>query len=126
MVGDRVKDERARRGWTQRDLAVRSGLGQSYISQLESGRRDNPTSEVLLKLARAFAIAIDELLLMPAEDNQIFPSTTLRNEGLPEVEIVRISALWEQYPEKRKTLLESAHNLAQAHAKLNRLTAELQ
>ncbi len=55
----------------------------------------------------------------------MFPENILRAEGLPEAEIARISELWTQYPDKRKTLLESAHTLAQAHAKLERIAAGL-
>jgi transcriptional regulator with XRE-family HTH domain len=62
MIGERVKQERERRGWSQEELAQRAALGQSYISKLELNRSSNPTKDALERLARAFSITVDELL----------------------------------------------------------------
>jgi ribosome-binding protein aMBF1 (putative translation factor) len=46
--------DRVRRGWTQSQLARRSGVRLETISRIESGERI-PRQETLLKLERAFA-----------------------------------------------------------------------
>ncbi len=125
MLGETVKAERKRRGWTQQELAHRSGLAQGYWTLLENGKRANPGVDTLQKLGRAFDLTVDQLLAGTANSEQAFPAETLRTAGLPDAEIARISALWEQYPDKRSGLLESAHTLAQAHAKLERIAAGL-
>ena len=50
----RLTAERLRRGWTQNELARRSGLGQPTISLIESQRLTNPWATQLAKLAKAF------------------------------------------------------------------------
>jgi len=38
-VGNNIRRVRLRRGFTQEQLALESGLSQGYIHQLESGKR---------------------------------------------------------------------------------------
>jgi transcriptional regulator with XRE-family HTH domain len=52
LVGQRVKEARTSLGWTQEELALRSGFSQQYISDLERGLR-NPTVVTLFELAQA-------------------------------------------------------------------------
>ena len=59
--GERIRQLRTARGWTQEDLAGECGLDRSYLSGLELGRR-NPTYLNLLKLAKAFGLAVVDLL----------------------------------------------------------------
>lgn len=61
LVGSNVRAFRARRGWTQEQLAERSGFSQQYISGLEQGRR-NPTVVSLYELAQALGVTPIELL----------------------------------------------------------------
>jgi transcriptional regulator with XRE-family HTH domain len=56
-----VRTLRDKRSWTQEDLADQAGLDRSYVSGLESGRR-NPTYLRLLALAKAFTLPIQTLL----------------------------------------------------------------
>jgi transcriptional regulator with XRE-family HTH domain len=62
MIGDWVKAERKRRGWSQAELARRSELTQQAIYLLESHQRSNPSGQTLAKLARAFDVGVDELM----------------------------------------------------------------
>lgn len=50
-----IRDARLRAGLTQEDLASRTGLSGSYISQLENDRVDMPTPRTREKLARALS-----------------------------------------------------------------------
>ncbi|MFC5063134.1 helix-turn-helix domain-containing protein [Actinomycetospora atypica] len=63
-VGPRLRALRTARGITLTDLAESTGISLSTLSRLESGRR-KPTLELLLPLARAFGVALDELVDAP-------------------------------------------------------------
>ncbi len=45
-----------------RQVAEKTGISNAYLSQLESGKRDNPHPEVLKKLAKFFGIPVVEFL----------------------------------------------------------------
>lgn len=47
-------------GYTQRSLAKKMNISQSYISKIESGNK-TPTVDMLIKFAEAFNIPICEL-----------------------------------------------------------------
>lgn len=51
-----LKTARERRGWDQQTLARKSGVGQSDISRIESGRTTNPTIDTVRKLERALKL----------------------------------------------------------------------
>ena len=57
----KLKELRVERGWTQQDVANRSGVSRQSISYLEQRDRDRPPADILLKLARAFNIKPEEL-----------------------------------------------------------------
>ena len=57
MTGDRLREARRARGWTQVELGAQLGVTQAYVSMAEKGRRELPYS-----LARRAA----ELLKAPA------------------------------------------------------------
>ena len=58
---------REHRGLSQDQLAEAAGLGQGYLSQLESGRKANPSLQALTKLARALRCRLDDLVVEPAD-----------------------------------------------------------
>jgi transcriptional regulator with XRE-family HTH domain len=60
-VGGRLRAVRAGRGRTLSDVSEETGISVSTLSRLESGRR-RPTLELLLSLASAYAVPIDELV----------------------------------------------------------------
>jgi XRE family transcriptional regulator, regulator of sulfur utilization len=60
-LGKRVRALRLDRGWTQEELAYRSGLNRSYMSDIERGRSDVSLS-TLQKIARPLGISLAELL----------------------------------------------------------------
>ncbi len=61
-LGNNVRAWRERLGWTQPELSQRSGVLQSIISDLESGKQRNIRSDKLAQLATAFGIPVDQLL----------------------------------------------------------------
>ena len=64
-VGLRLRALRQQRGTTLTELAEATGISVSTLSRLESGGR-KPTLELLLPLARAHQISLDELVDAPA------------------------------------------------------------
>jgi transcriptional regulator with XRE-family HTH domain len=63
-VGPRLRALRVQRDVTLSDLAGITGISVSTLSRLESGKR-RPTLELLLPLAQAFQIPLDELVNAP-------------------------------------------------------------
>jgi transcriptional regulator with XRE-family HTH domain len=63
-VGPRLRTLRRERGLTLAQLSELTGTSVSTLSRLESGQR-RPTLELLLPLARAHQVALDELVDAP-------------------------------------------------------------
>jgi transcriptional regulator with XRE-family HTH domain len=62
-IGQRIKRERLKLGWTQRQLADAAEVGVPHISKVEAGR-ENPSDELILRLAGIFGVDAEELLLV--------------------------------------------------------------
>lgn len=58
--GQRVRELRSRRGWSQEDFSHHIGLDRTYVSGIERGVR-NPTLDVLYKLAQGLGVEVTEL-----------------------------------------------------------------
>lgn len=63
-VGPRLKRLRTQRGVTLADLSGATGISKSTLSRLETGQR-RPSLEVLLPLAQAYRVPLDELVGAP-------------------------------------------------------------
>ena len=61
---DAVKEIRRRKGWSQKDLAEESGVGQDTISGIESGRHE-PRPSTLRKLADALDVEVADFFREP-------------------------------------------------------------
>jgi transcriptional regulator with XRE-family HTH domain len=78
-VGPRLRHLRQQRGATLAQLSESTGISVSTLSRLESGRR-RPTLELLLLLARAHQVQLDELVDAPATgDPRIHPKAFKRH-----------------------------------------------
>ena len=64
QVGPRLKRVRAQRGVTLAGLAAATGISKSTLSRLEAGQR-KPSLELLLPIAQAHQIPLDELVGAP-------------------------------------------------------------
>jgi transcriptional regulator with XRE-family HTH domain len=60
-MAKRIKEWRAKRGLSQRDLAEVSGVSREYIARIELGQHD-PTLSTLEKLAKALGVKVRRLL----------------------------------------------------------------
>ena len=54
-VGDKIKREREKRGWTKTELAKRAGVSKTTITYLERNTY-SATEKTVLKLAKALRI----------------------------------------------------------------------
>lgn len=89
MLKDRIRQERGRLGWSQVDLARHAGLTQGHISQIESGKRANPQSDVVAAIAQALGVGVDALQAVPD------PIARLRSEGTPDRLLRELLRTWD-------------------------------
>ena len=77
IVGDNIRRLRLKDGLTQEELALKSGLSQGYINQLESGKRKF-TQKSLESVADTLSVPIVELF--SEEETQRVPAVAERFE----------------------------------------------
>jgi transcriptional regulator with XRE-family HTH domain len=58
---------RAERGWSQEELAERSGLHRTYVSGIERGTR-NVSLDNLERIANAFGLPVSSLFLIGEQE----------------------------------------------------------
>jgi transcriptional regulator with XRE-family HTH domain len=79
-VGQRLRSLRQERQLTLSGLSATTGISTSTLSRLESGGR-NPTLELLLDLARAYQVPLDDLVgAPPAGDPRVRLQPFRRND----------------------------------------------
>lgn len=87
-VGPRLRALRTRTGSTLAQLSEATGISVSTLSRLESGQR-RPTLELLLPLARAHRVQLDELVGAPETgDPRIHPRPVTRH-GMTVIPLTR-------------------------------------
>lgn len=59
----KLKELREKKGWSQEDLAKHSQVSRVTISNLETGKQQNITSDTLMKLSSALEEPLDAFLL---------------------------------------------------------------
>jgi transcriptional regulator with XRE-family HTH domain len=57
-----LKRLRKKKGLSQLELAGKTGLPHGYLSELEAGKKKNPSLKVLQKLALGLGVTVSELL----------------------------------------------------------------
>jgi transcriptional regulator with XRE-family HTH domain len=60
MFGERIRDLRHARGWTQVELAARAGVSRQLVGAVEAGRH-LPRVDAALALAHALEVAVEQL-----------------------------------------------------------------
>ena len=87
-VGPRLRALRQRRGTTLADLSAATGISVSTLSRLESGRR-RPNLELLLPLAEAHGVPLDDLVGAPATGDPRIHLRPLSQNGRTIVPLTR-------------------------------------
>jgi transcriptional regulator with XRE-family HTH domain len=87
-VGPRLRALRRQRGATLAGLSELTGVSVSTLSRLESGGR-KPTLELLLALARAYQVPLDELVGAPAPADPRIRARPVRRNGRTLIPLTR-------------------------------------
>lgn len=61
MVGSKIAEIRKIKGITLSKLAKDAGISKGYLSNIENGIKENPSTELLEKIARALDVNVSEL-----------------------------------------------------------------
>lgn len=64
---NQLKVERARKDWTQEDLAKKIRVSRQTINSIEKGKYV-PSTVLALKLAQVFSVAVEALFELEKED----------------------------------------------------------
>ncbi len=65
-----LEEFRVHKGWTQQELADRVAVSRQTIISLEKGRY-NPSIELAFRLARQFAVSIEELFIYSDHEENV-------------------------------------------------------
>jgi transcriptional regulator with XRE-family HTH domain len=87
-VGGRLRALRLERGATLADLSTSTGISVSTLSRLESGQR-KPTLELLLPLARAHQVPLDELVDAPETGDPRIHAKPVVRHGMTFIPLTR-------------------------------------
>lgn len=87
-VGPRLRSMRQERGATLAQLSAATGISVSTLSRLESGQR-RPTLELLLLLARAHQVPLDELVDAPVTGDPRVHPRPFRQHGMTFIPLSR-------------------------------------
>jgi transcriptional regulator with XRE-family HTH domain len=100
-VGTRLRTLRQQRGATLAELSATTGISVSTLSRLESGQR-RPTLELLLPLARAHQVPLDELVDAPETGDPRIHPKPFTHHGITVVPLTRrpggLQAFKQLYP----------------------------
>ena len=61
-TGDIIKAKRKQRGLSLRELSRESDMSHSYLSQLENGKKDSPSIEIVYKLSKVLGVRFIDLI----------------------------------------------------------------
>ena len=87
-VGPRLRALRRQRGSTLAEVAARTGISESTLSRLESGRR-RANLELLLPLSRAYDVPLDDLVGAPRAGDPRIHLHPIHRHGMTFVPLTR-------------------------------------
>jgi len=87
-VGPRLRALRQQRGATLAQLSATTGISVSTLSRLEAGQR-KPTLELLLPLARAHQVPLDELVDAPETGDPRIRARPITRHGMTMIPLTR-------------------------------------
>jgi transcriptional regulator with XRE-family HTH domain len=84
-LGEKIRQLRSERGWSQGELAARLGGDPGQISRYETGKI-SPSVDVVVKLAEAFDVSADYLLIDGAARRPLRAPADLLGERLAQLD----------------------------------------
>lgn len=55
-LAEMCRNARARKGWTLREAEARTGISNALLSQIETGKQDNPTLRTIAALCEGYGL----------------------------------------------------------------------
>ena len=110
-IGQRIRDIRKQRGYTQEALAEAANLSASYVSHIELGLK-SASLAAILQIAKALDVSLDQLLY----GNQVFdPSASATPAPLSCSDLPEVQELLEMASEQeRKFLYDTVRAIQQS------------
>lgn len=102
-IGQKIKELRLKRGWSQEYLANKIGIGQQYISKYESGKM-YPSLKTLLKLADVFEVSIE---FSETKEAMNLTDKKIKDKGLTDFLLNEINNLNEEDSFTIKNVIEA-------------------
>lgn len=62
MLKENLKKYRRLKNYTQKELATKTGVSAGYVQMIELGKKNNPSIDLLQKIADALEVSINDLL----------------------------------------------------------------
>jgi transcriptional regulator with XRE-family HTH domain len=72
FVGERIKLIRESKGMSQIELARKANVSNIYLSNLENGIKNNPSNKLLVKIADALNVTIDDFNSDKEDEKNIY------------------------------------------------------
>ncbi|QLE75406.1 helix-turn-helix domain-containing protein [Streptomyces rectiverticillatus] len=111
-VGPRLRAIRKQRGATLVEVAAGTGISVSTLSRLEAGHR-RPTLELLLRLAQAYGVQIDELVGAPPTGDPRIHLRPVQHKGMTFIPLTRRTGGLQAHkviiPAQRRTPEQKSH-----------------
>jgi len=65
-----IKSKRSKKGWSLKEVSLKTGINASYLNRLEKGERKNPSAIALFKLSMALEIDIMFLIKLLLKEEE--------------------------------------------------------
>ncbi len=104
MIGKNISEIRKSRGYTLTELADRAGIAKSYLSNIERNLNQNPSINVMEKIA--FVLDVELKTLLITETNKEPKPQQLDQEWVDFVKELIKSGIEKEQIQQFKTLLE--------------------
>lgn len=103
MIGNNIKEYRKRRGLSLSELSERSGISKSYISNIERNLHQNPSIQIMNKIASVLNVELEDLLI-PGESFKT--DSLVETEWLDFIQELKNSGIEKEHIHEYKTLIE--------------------
>ncbi|MFD1349494.1 helix-turn-helix domain-containing protein [Oceanobacillus caeni] len=58
LFSEVIKSKRLEKGWSLKEVSIKTGINASYLNRLEKGERKNPSAIALFKISKSLDINI--------------------------------------------------------------------
>lgn len=122
-VNERIRAARERRGWSQAQLAERTGIARSTLGRIEKGDTPNPGTETVQQIARALGLPVNHFVSdAPEPTVQERVETVLRED--PTLEFAFLVGDNGQLEDSQLYLLRAVELLKEREAEQERLRSD--